>query len=54
MKYIKQTGSNPITIVIDNDNLLENHPSIKNNPDLFEIIDLDELPKDVQFLEYEI
>ncbi|MEC4050604.1 hypothetical protein OX284_014285 [Flavobacterium sp. SUN046] len=53
MKYIIQRNTTPIVVVIDNDGLLENHPSISQHPELFEIVELKKLPIDTQYLNYE-
>lgn len=56
MKHIRQintVGQEYYGLVITNgwENNLENHPSIKENPELFEISE-DEIPEKVQYLEY--
>lgn len=53
MKKIIQRNTTPIVVVIDNDGLLENHPSISEYPELFEIIEIETLPIDTQYLDYE-
>ena len=53
MKCITQINATPLVIVIDNEQLLENHPSILDFPNLFEIVELDELPINTQYLHYE-
>ena len=57
MKHIRQinsVGTNTYTIIITDDWILtlEEHPSIINHGDLFEIADCD-TPKDCQYLIYE-
>lgn len=52
MRYITQINASPLTIVYASEPL-EAHQSIVDNPDLFEIIELDELPIDTQYLHYE-
>ena len=57
MKHIRQKNSvdKTYTVVIttnwDDDDLV-NHPSIVENPDLFEISESD-IPSDMQFLKYQ-
>jgi hypothetical protein len=50
MRHIKQKNTEPYTVVIASEPL-ENHASIVENPDLFEIIDA-EIPIDCQYLNY--
>jgi len=54
MRHIRQinsVGTDSYTVVIANEPL-ENHPSIVQHPDLFEISE-DEIPEIHQFLNYE-
>jgi hypothetical protein len=54
MRHIRQintVGTDSYTVVIAEEPL-ENHPSIVNHPDLFEISE-DEIPEYVQYLNYE-
>jgi hypothetical protein len=54
MRHIRQinsVGTDSYTIVIAEE-LLENHLSILNHPELFEISE-DEIPEYVQYLNYE-
>jgi len=54
MRHIRQTnsvGTDSYTVVIANEPL-EQHPSIVQHPDLFEISE-DEIPEIHQFLNYE-
>jgi hypothetical protein len=53
MKYIIQIGSEPPTVILDPNKLLNQHPSIKEHPELFEIVEIEELPNNVQYLNYE-
>ena len=50
MRHIRQIILEPYTIVIANEPL-EEHLSIVENPNLFEIVDCD-LPDYVQYLDY--
>jgi hypothetical protein len=54
MRHIRQinsVGTDSYTVVIANEPL-EQHPSIVNHPDLFEISE-DDIPENHQFLIYE-
>lgn len=52
MKHIRQICSEVYTVVnTEKGEDLENHPSILNNPDLFEIVEND-IPKNAQYLNY--
>jgi len=57
MKHIRQIDSvilTPYTIVVTDDwnKPLEEHPSVVDHPELFEIVDCD-IPEYIQFLIYE-
>lgn len=51
MKHIRQISSQTYTVVIANEPL-EEHNSIIEHPDLFEIVDC-EIPENAQYLSYE-
>lgn len=51
MAHIKHVNTETYTVVIDEDNLLENHPAVINHPDLYEISE-GEIPENAQYLNY--
>lgn len=56
MPHIKQKNSSELegytyTVVIDNGNLLGQHPAVLEEPNLFEVVDQD-IPEDAQYLKY--
>lgn len=53
MNYIKQKNSNTFLTNITQEEVNENHHCFIENPGVFEIVTLDTLPEDHQFLIYE-
>lgn len=54
MKHIRYKDLSIYTVVLTNDwnNLLEEHPSIVEHPEFFEIVDC-EIPEQLQYLDYQ-
>lgn len=50
MEHIKQICVEPYTVVVAEGNLAQ-HPSVLNNPELFEVVN-NEIPDNAQYLNY--